>query len=199
MLGEGCGSGSWGGCMWSSWESGVGGVLGQGAAEGCMGCGGVWGGGLHANVGARTWLFGGEDCAMSPWCCLSPGPRAKWRQLEEGTLMGLSPPATTLVRAHGIGVGEEGRVACGAQRGVWGTAGAVIRGGCLSRGGGCCTILTPPPDLAQLCADEGRLDATTLSENGTMLFFRGGAGGHWGGGVGLGGHGSLEENGVWGK
>ncbi|XP_052668930.1 hemopexin isoform X1 [Harpia harpyja] len=28
-------------------------------------------------------------------------------------------------------------------------------------------------DLAQLCTDEGRFDATTLSENGTMLFFRG--------------------------
>ncbi|KAF1570637.1 UNVERIFIED_CONTAM: Hemopexin, partial [Eudyptes pachyrhynchus] len=30
-----------------------------------------------------------------------------------------------------------------------------------------------PPDLAQLCADEGSFDAATLSENGTMLFFRG--------------------------
>ncbi|XP_075359791.1 hemopexin [Mycteria americana] len=29
-------------------------------------------------------------------------------------------------------------------------------------------------DLAQLCADEGGFDAATLSENGTMLFFRGG-------------------------
>ncbi|KAM9247391.1 LOW QUALITY PROTEIN: hemopexin [Leptosomus discolor] len=28
-------------------------------------------------------------------------------------------------------------------------------------------------DLAQLCADEGGFDAATLSENGTMLFFRG--------------------------
>ncbi|XP_063188760.1 hemopexin [Chroicocephalus ridibundus] len=34
-------------------------------------------------------------------------------------------------------------------------------------------------DLAELCADKGGFDAATLSENGSMLFFRGGGPGGW--------------------
>lgn len=54
--------------------------------------------------------------------------------------------------------------------------------------------LPPPalPALAQLCGDEGGFDAAALTENGTMLFFRGGAGAP-GSGSGV-----REENVVWG-
>uniref|UniRef100_A0A493U4B2 Hemopexin n=1 Tax=Anas platyrhynchos platyrhynchos TaxID=8840 RepID=A0A493U4B2_ANAPP len=169
----------------SGGRRGVGGRGLRGA--GLWGRGDCAGRGAAGQRGARTWPLGrGAGPPPSPGpTCLSPGPTSNPMRLEEGTPTGLSPLATTLVRARGAGGGggRGGRGGTQARGGgcgggsrhrvPWGTSGALgqqaaPRGPCQPP-----AFPPPPPDLSQLCGDKGGFDAAALTENGTMLFFRG--------------------------